>query len=444
MLQILNPEWLLTMQGAIRMETGLAVLLENDKIKAVETLETLTQQHPQTPVVHLPGQVLMPGLINTHAHAAMNLFRGIGDDLPLMRWLQERIWPLEAAMVSDEFVFDGTVLACAEMLTGGVTTFNDMYFFPAAAARAAQAMGSRIAAGITTIEFPTAYASDAADYLTKGLEARDLFKGEANVHWSLAPHAPYTVSDATFKDVLKLADQLDLPIHLHLAETAHEVEDALSRTGLRPVERLNQLGLINERLLAVHGVHLNERELALLAMRGASLAHCPASNLKLASGFAPVALALEKGLNVGIGTDSAASNNRIDMFHETRLASLLAKGVSGKADDLPATTALHCATLGAAKAIGLDDLIGSIGLGKQADLISVRISKDANTQPVGNLLSHLVYVADRTDVQNVWVAGSRVVENRQLRGRSSALSQETVLNRVPLWQTRFQDALGSM
>jgi 5-methylthioadenosine/S-adenosylhomocysteine deaminase len=443
MQQILQPDWLLTLEGDIRIETGQAVCVADGLIAAIGTPEQLQALYPQAQTVALPGRLLMPGLVNAHAHAAMNLFRGIGDDLPLMRWLQERIWPLEGAFVSDPFVFDGTVLACAEMLQGGITTFNDMYFFPGAAARAARAMGQRIVAGVTTIEFPTAYATNADDYLNKGLAARDEFKGEAGVHWALAPHAPYTITDETFRKVLTLADQLDLPIHLHLAETAHEVADALSRTGLRPVDRLNGLGLINERLLAVHGVHLNDPELDLMAQRGCKLAHCPASNLKLASGIAPVANCLDRGLTVAIGTDSAASNNRLDLFAETRLASLLAKGISGAADRFSAEQAVQAATLGGARAIGLENQLGSLKPGKQADVIAVEIATDAYTQPAPNLLSHLVYVADRRDVSDVWVAGKRVVENRQLHADAADLLSETLLNRVPMWQTRFQAALAS-
>lgn len=439
---LLEPGWLITMDGAPRIESGLAVCVEGGRIAAVDTPERLQTLYPQARRVQLPHKVMMPGLVNAHSHAAMNLFRGIGDDLPLMRWLQERIWPLEGAMVSDEFVFDGTVLACAEMLLGGVTTFNDMYFFPGASVRAARQMGMRIVAGITAIEFPTAYASDADDYLTKGLAARDEWKGETAVHWSLAPHAPYTISDETFSKVLTLADQLDLPIHLHLAETAHEVEDAVSRTGMRPVERLDKLGLLNERLLAVHGVHLSPVELALMGQRGCKLAHCPASNLKLASGMAPVVAALEAGMTVAIGTDGAASNNRLDMFAETRLASLLAKGVSQAADRFTAAESLRAATLGGAKAAGLEEIVGSIRAGKQADLICVDISMDAFAQPAPDLLSHLVYVADRRDVSDVWVAGKRVVENRQLHTDGAILASEVLLKRLPIWQTRFQSALG--
>lgn len=440
---ILEPDWLLTLDGSARLLTGQAVCIEVDRIVAIDNPERLVALYPQATRTRLAGQVLMPGLVNAHTHAAMNLFRGIGDDLPLMQWLQERIWPLEGAFVSDDFVFDGTVLACAEMLLGGVTTFNDMYFFPDASVRAAKAMGIRIVAGITTIEFPTAYASDADDYLNKGLAARDQWKGEAGVHWSLAPHAPYTISDETFSKVLTLADQLDLPIHLHLAETAHEVSDAVSRTGLRPVERLDQLGLLNERLLAVHGVHLSPAELGLMGQRGCRLAHCPASNLKLASGMAPVAAALEAGVTVAIGTDGAASNNRLDMWGETRLASLLAKGVSGSADRFTAAECLHAATVGGARAIGLEDRIGSVRIGKQADLISVAIPQDPFTQPAPDLLSHLVYVADRHNVTNVWVAGRQVVQNRQLHADGAHLLAEVMPNRVSLWHTRFQSALGS-
>jgi 5-methylthioadenosine/S-adenosylhomocysteine deaminase len=440
---IIAPRWLLTMHGEVQAIEGSAVLIEHHRISALGPRDQIIAQHPDATLIERPNHVLMPGLINAHAHAAMNLLRGVGDDLPLMQWLQTRIWPLEAALVSESFVHDGTVLAAAEMLLGGTTTFNDMYFYPSDAVRAAHAMGARIVSGITVIEFPTAYASDATDYLNKGLAARDEWKGEQRVHWSLAPHAPYTVSDDTFKQIATLAEQLDLPIHLHLHETAQEVEDGLSRHGMRPLARLKSLGLVNERLIAVHSVHLNEHEIEELATAGASMAHCPASNLKLASGFSPIAKAAKAGVNICIGTDGAASNNRVDMWSELRLAALLSKGVEADATSMTASQTLQAVTCNAAKALGLENLIGQIQPGFEADLIAIEIPDDSFTQPLHNLVSHLVYVSGRNSVTDTWVQGHHVVQMRQLASTSTQLISETLRNCKSLWQTRIRTALNT-
>ena len=361
----------------------------------------------------LDHHVLIPGLINLHTHAAMSLLRGLADDLPLMEWLNEHIWPAEAKFVSPEFVRDGTLLACAEMLRGGVTCFNDMYFFPEAAARAAVSAGMRAAIGLIVVDFPTSYAADADDYLTKGLAMRDELRDEPLLSFTLAPHAPYTVSDKTFAKVLTYAEQLDLPIHIHLHETHDEVEDSLKQHGVRPLERMHRLGLLGPSLIAVHMVQLNAEEIRLFAQHGCHVAHCPSSNLKLASGIGPVLEKLEQKINVGLGTDGAASNNRLDLFMEMRLAALLAKGQSRHAAALPAHQALAMATLHAAKALGLDRLTGSLSVGKAADITAVDMSAP-ETQPCYDVASHLVYAAGRENVSHVWVNGRLVLDERRL------------------------------
>lgn len=363
--------------------------------------------------VALATHVLIPGLVNLHTHAAMTLLRGLADDVPLKQWLSDHIWPAEARHVSSQFVYDGTLLACAEMLLGGVTTFNDMYFFPEAAARAALDAGMRAAIGIVAIDFPTAYASDADDYLQKGLAARDAMNNEPKLTFCMAPHAPHTVSDRTLERMLVMADELDLPVHIHVHETAGEIEDSLARHGVRPLERLRALGLLGPRLIAVHSVHLNPMELELLGRCGAAVAHCPTSNMKLASGFAPVAAMLEHGITLGLGSDGAASNNRLDLFQEMRMAALLAKASTGNAKAMPAARALTAATLGGARSLGLDGAIGSIVPGKAADLCAVSIDGPSLT-PCYDPLSHLVYAAGRENVTHVWSAGSLVVNERQL------------------------------
>jgi 5-methylthioadenosine/S-adenosylhomocysteine deaminase len=391
-------------------------------------------------VTHLPSHVVTPGLVNCHTHAAMALLRGVGDDLPLMRWLSERIWPLEKALISPEFVHDGTQLAAFEMLRSGTTCCSDMYFYPEAAVRALRSAGMRAVAGIIAIEFPTAYAADAEDYLRKGLATRDEFRGDPLVSFTLAPHAPYTVADATLTRIETLAEELDLPIHTHLHETREEIAESVERQGCRPLERLERLGLVSERLIAVHAVHLAESEIQLLGERGATVAHCPASNLKLASGLAPVAKLAAARVNIALGTDGAASNNRMDLLAELRLAALLAKGVAGDAGVFGAAEALEAATLGGARALGLERRIGSIEAGKEADLAAFDLSA-VETQPIYEVISQLVYAAGREQVSDVWVAGSHVVQKRQLACDKEAATEKRLIAAVSAWQNRCRQVL---
>jgi 5-methylthioadenosine/S-adenosylhomocysteine deaminase len=382
--------------------------------------------------VELPRHALLPGLVNLHTHAAMTLMRGLADDRPLMAWLKEHIWPAELRHVSPEFVYDGTLLACGEMLRGGITCANDMYFFPESAARAFLDAGMRASIGLIAVEFPSAYAADAEDYLAKGLAVRDRLGDRARLAFCMAPHAPYTVSDRSLQRIATLAEELDLPVHIHLHETAGEVKESLEAHGKRPLERLDALGLFTERLIAVHAVHLTAPEIAALARRGASVAHCPSSNLKLASGLAPVAELLRHGANVGLGTDGAASNNRLDLFQEMRTAALLAKAASGDAEVMPAHEALRCATLAGARALGLERSIGSIVPGKLADLCAVSL-EGPETRPCYDPVSHLVYACGREHVTHVWVEGELVVEDRAL-GRVDLRDLE---KRAGLWQNRL-------
>jgi 5-methylthioadenosine/S-adenosylhomocysteine deaminase len=330
-------------------------------------------------------------------------------------------------------VYDGTLLACAEMLRGGVTCFNDMYFFPEAAARAVLQAGMRAALGIITVEFRSAYAVDAQDYLAKGIALRDSLRDEPTLSFCLAPHAPFTVSDATFTQIAIYAGELDLPVHIHLHETLQEISDSIDLHGIRPLARLEKLGLLGPNLLAVHGVHLNSAEIALLARHGCSIAHCPSSNLKLGSGIAPVSEFLKAGVNIGIGTDGAASNNRLDLFAEMRLAALLAKGASGDPQIMPAHHALEAATLGGARALGLQEHIGSITPGKFADLTAVNLSA-TELSPCYDPVSHLVYAAGREHVTDVWVGGTRRVTN----GKLMNLDETALLSRANYWKTKLQ------
>ncbi len=395
---------------------------------------------PDARRLELPGHLVVPGLVNLHTHAAMTLLRGVGDDLPLKAWLEQRIWPLEAQLMSPEFVYDGSVLACAEMLLGGITCFNDMYFFPEQTAAAAAVLGMRVALGIIVVEFPSAYGSGAAEYIRKGLELRDRLRDEPLVSFCLAPHAPYTVSDESFSRVVRLTGELGLPVHCHLHETAHEIEQSLANTGLRPLERLARLGLLGPELIAVHAVHMDDTDLRLLAEHGASVAHCPHSNLKLGSGIARVTRMHELGINVGIGTDGAASNNRLDLLGEARTAALLANGTTGDTSAWSAHRTLRAMTLDGARALGLADRIGSIEPGKQADLVAVELDA-LEVSPVFDPVSHLIYVAGREHVREVWISGRHVVRKRQLTEASGSVQVGQVASRIRLWHNRISEIL---
>ncbi|MDD5297272.1 MAG: TRZ/ATZ family hydrolase [Rhodocyclaceae bacterium] len=430
---LIEPRWLIPVHPAGLTLEHHAVAVHGGKIRAILPVGDARKRYAPRRTVVLPQHVLIPGLVNLHTHAAMSLLRGIADDLPLMVWLKEHIWPLEARHVSPAFVRDGTLLACAEMLRGGVTCFNDMYFFPRAAAEAALRLGMRAAVGLIVTDFATPYADDAQDYLSKGLALRDDLLGERLLSFCLAPHAPYTVSDSTFERVLTLAEQLELPVHVHVQETAAEVADSLAKHGVRPLERLHRLGLVGPNLIAAHGVHMNEFELDLMAAEGASIAHCPTSNMKLASGIAPIAAALKRGVNVGLGSDGAASNNRLDVMQEMRQAALLAKVATGDAAALDAHQALFMATLAGARALGLETRIGSVEVGKEADLCAVALG-GWEIGPCFHPVSHLLYAAGREHVSHVWVGGEpRLEEGKLLHSVNAGL-----MDIANVWQNRLR------
>ncbi len=434
---LIEARWVIPVAPERSLLAHHAVAVNGGRIEAVLPLAEARERYLAAETIVLADHALIPGLINLHCHAAMTLLRGLADDLPLTDWLNHHIWPAEKQYVSEAFVYDGTRLACAEMLQGGVTCFNDMYFFPRDAARAALASGMRATVGMIVIDFPSAYASDAQDYLSKGLAFRDEMKNEALLHFSFSPHAPYTVSDDNLRKVATYAGELDLPVQIHLHETLDEIEQSLKTYRVRPLQRLHDCGLLGPGLIAVHAVHLNREEIAQLAKHGCHIAHCPTSNLKLASGIAPVPALIEAGVNVGIGTDGAASNNRLDMFAEMRLAALLAKGASGNATAVPAWQALEMATINAARALALDDRIGSITAGKYADLTAVNLSA-VDIAPCYDPLSHLVYAAGREHVSHVWVNGRRVLDG----GSLTMLDREELLARSHYWRDRIQPPLS--
>lgn len=411
------------------------VVVDKDRIVALlPTVEARTAYVPRERT-ELGDHVLIPGLINTHTHNPMTLLRGLADDLPLMVWLQQHIWPAEAKVIGPEFVRDGVELAVAEMLRGGTTCANENYFFPDAIGATYRRMGFRATVGLPIIEFPTAWAKNQDDYFERAGEVHDSFRGDSLISTAFAPHAPYTVSDASFERIRVLSDQLDIPVHLHTHETAHEVEDEKKKTGLRPFQRLQKLGIVNDRLIAVHFTQITDGEIAACAEAGVSVVHCPESNLKLASGFCPVEKLRLAGVNVAIGTDGCASNNDLDMFGEMRTAAMLAKAVADDASAFDAAYTLRAATLNAAKAMGLDAQIGSIEPGKQADLTAVRLS-DLETQPMYHVASQLIYATGRHQVSDVWIAGQRKLRQRELVD----VDVEGILAKTRAWRERIAAA----
>jgi len=390
-----------------------AVAVDGGRIVALLPVADARARYAPRECVVLDEHALVPGLVNAHTHNPMTLMRGLADDLPLMRWLQEHIWPAEAKAIGPEFVRDGIELAVAEMLRGGTTCCNENYFFPDVQAATYRRLGFRAMVGLPIIEFPSAWAATRDEYFDRGLAVHDEFRGEPLLGTSFAPHAPYTVSDESFERIRLLSDQLDLPVHLHLHETAHEVEEAKRERGARPFARMQALGIVNDHLIAVHMTQLTDAEIAACAEAGVAVVHCPESNLKLASGFCPAEKLRRAGVKLAIGTDGCASNNDLDMFGEMRTAALLAKAVAEDASALDAASALRAATLGGAFALGWSERVGSIEAGKQADLAAVRLD-DIETQPLYNVVSQLVYATGRQQVSDVWIAGACKLRDRVL------------------------------
>ncbi|HFC52832.1 MAG TPA: TRZ/ATZ family hydrolase [Gammaproteobacteria bacterium] len=430
---LIHARWVIPVEPADTVHEGHAIAIQDGRILEILPSAEAETRYRAESCHHLSEHVLIPGLVNTHTHAAMSLLRGLADDLPLMEWLNEHIWPAEGRWVSTEFVRDGTQLAIAEMLRSGTTCFNDMYFFPDVTGHVASSAGMRAVIGLIVIDLPTAWAANADEYLHKGIEVHDQFRANPLIRCAFAPHAPYTVSDAPLERIRTYAEELDLPIHIHLHETESEVTEALKMDGRRPMQRLDDLELLSPRLMAVHMTRLEEHEIERFATCGGHVVHCPESNLKLASGFCPLQQLLEAGINVALGTDGAASNNDLDMLGEMRSAALLAKAVAGRPGAVPAATALRMATLGGARALGLDDKIGSLEPGKEADMVAIDLG-NIETRPIYHPLSQLVYAAGREQVSDVWIAGRHLLKERAL----TTLDEQAILNRAAQWQGRIR------
>lgn len=429
---VIHARWIAPVDGRNRWLENHAVVIDQGRVAAVLPSSDAAQAHPGAEHIDRSRHLLLPGFINAHTHAAMNIMRGVANDLPLMPWLTEHIWPLEAQFMSRAYVVDGTDLAMAEMIRGGTTCFNDMYFFPDAAAERVEAAGMRAALGMILIDSPTVWAASADEYLDKGLAVHDRWREHERITTLFAPHAPYTVSDGPLIKMRTYADEMDVRVHMHVHETAGEIERAVASGGRRPLARLEELGLLNPNLLAVHMTQLTEAEIARCASAGVHVVHSPESNLKLASGLAPVQKLRDAGINVALGTDSAASNNDLDMIGEMRTAALIGKIAGDDAAAIPADAALEMATLAGAKALGIEQDTGSIEVGKAADLCVVDLGA-FETRPVFDPIAALIYSATREQVTDTWVAGRALMSERRL----TTLDLDAMSARADAWGERL-------
>ena len=408
----IQPEWLLPIRPKGVLHVNHDLILQGSEILEVLPREEANARYPKAPCLMLPGQILMPGLINCHGHAAMTLLRGYADDYSLFEWLNNHIWPAEARVVSPDFVETGAWLAATEMIQSGTTCAADSYFFPEATVKGFQRVGIRSQITTPVIQFPSPWSGSEAEAITKSLAFFEWADRFPRLTQGFAPHAVYTVSDLGFTQVQKHAEALSLPIHLHLHESSAEVQQQLSETGERPIARLKRLGLLSDLLQTVHMTDLDDEDLDAIAPYRIGVAHCPESNQKLGSGICPAAELTRRGINIGLGTDGAASNNDLDLFQELRSAALLAKVGQLDPTALAAIDTLEMATLGGARFLGLEQQLGSLEPGKQADMIAVDLS-DIRHQPVYHPTSQLTYTATGQDVTHTWIAGELLYANRQ-------------------------------
>lgn len=429
---LIKARWIIPVIPENRILENCALAIHQGKILAIIPAEGAEQRYHAREIISLGSHAMIPGLVNAHGHAAMSLLRGYADDHPLHTWLNDHIWPAEGRWVSEDFVRDGTDLAIAEMIKTGTTCFADMYFYPEQAAQACLDASIRCQLAFPILDFPTAWGLGPDEYLSKGLSLHDTFRGNHLINIAFGPHAPYTVSNAPLQKIAVLAHEMDMPIHIHLHETAQEVSDSIKQYGCRPSQRLMDLGLLSPLTQTVHMTQIDDSDIHLLQTSGAHVIHCPESNLKLASGFCPVDRLIKAGVNVAIGTDGAASNNDLDLFSEVKTAALLAKAVAGDATALGAHTALRMATLNGAKALGLEEYIGSLEIGKAADITAIDLGELA-MQPVYNPASQLVYTHSGQAVTHVWVEGKCLLKNRELQ----TLNEREILGKANWWRKQI-------
>ena len=434
---LLNCKWIIPIVPENQTLTDCAIAIDNGKIIGLLPQAEAARRFSAGKVQDLDHHIVMPGLVNSHGHAAMSLLRGYADDLPLRSWLENHIRPAEAKFLSEEFVRDGTRLSIAEMIRSGTTCFADMYFFDEAIATEVRNSGVRSQISFTVLDFPTPYGKNADDYIHKGLALRDNCKDQPLIKIACAPHAPYSVSDRALGILATYANELDMAIHIHCHESASEITESLQAYDCRPLERLEKLGLLLPQTQLVHMTQITEDDIALVRDHNCHIMHCPQSNLKLANGFCPVVKFIENEVNVALGTDSAASNNTLDLFSEIKSASLLAKAVSGDAASLDAHAALRMATINGAKALAWDNEIGSLESGKQADIIAVKIDS-ISQQPLYNPASQLVYTNSGSQVSHSWVAGKMLLENRKL----CTINERSLIQTTEQWRKKIHPDHG--
>jgi len=430
---IIQTKWLIPMTDKDLILENHSLIIQQNMIREILPNNEAKKYFQSNNTYQLDQHIVIPGLINSHGHAAMSLFRGFADDMPLEVWLEEKIWPAEGLWVNEEFVSDGAELAIAEMLLAGTTTFTDMYFFPDHVAKVAIKNNIRAHLASPVLDFPTVWAQNPEEYIHKAMELHDNYKNNEHIYVGFGPHAPYTVSDEPLRKIATFASELDIAIHMHVHETAHEVQEAVSKSGNRPLSRLQELGLMIPNLQCVHMTQLVDEEIQLLADSGVSVVHCPASNLKLASGFCPSDALLNAGVSISLGTDGCACNNELNMLNEMRLAALIGKGSSGDASTLTAWDVLAMATVNGAKQIGLNDYIGTLESGKYADITAVNLNL-VNTTPVYDPVATLIYSAQASQVSHVWVAGQLNVED----GKLLNINEETLMNKAQHWAEKIQ------
>lgn len=430
---VVHASWIIPVNEAREVLKDHALIVNDAKVLAIVPSTQANQTYRANQTLTLTDRALIPGLINAHGHAAMTLFRGMADDLPLMTWLNDHIWPAEGKWVSDDFVHDGTQIAIAEMLRSGTTTYSDNYFFPEAAIKAVVPTKIRAQLNFAVLDFPNNWASGPDDALEKGTELVKRYRHDAQIRVIYGPHAPYTVSDEPLLKIKALAQAHGVGIQMHVHETQGEVDDALNATNERPIARLHRLGLLGEHFQAVHMTALNDDDIRMCAETGTHIIHNPESNLKLASGFCPVAKLQQAGVNVALGTDGAASNNDLDMLGEMRTAAQLAKAVAMDAQALPAHEALALATINGAKAINRSSELGSLEPGKLADFIAIDLS-DIESAPLYDPVSHIVYATSRQQVEHVWIGGEQVVKQRELL----TIDRQAMIAKAATWRNKIK------
>lgn len=429
---IIKARWIIPVIPENRLLEHCALVIHQGHIIAIIPNDEAERRFQPQETISLGNHVLIPGLVNAHGHAAMSLLRGYADDQPLHNWLNDHIWPTENRWVSEEFVRDGTLLAMAEMIKTGTTCFADMYFYPEQAAQASLDAKMRSQISFPIFDFATAGGIDADDYFNKGLALHDSLRGNPLTHIAFGPHAPYTVSNEPLQKIAVLAQEMDMPVQIHLHETAYEIDESIKQYGKRPIQRLMDLGLLSPLTQCVHMTQITDADITILQQTGAHIIHCPESNLKLASGFCPINKLLTAGINVALGTDGAASNNDLDLFSELKTAALLAKAIANDATALSAHAALRMATLNGAKALGLDEKIGSLEAGKSADITAIDLT-GLGMQPLYNPASQLVYTHSGQCVSHVWIAGKGVL----LAGQLQTLDEREILGKANWWRKQI-------